>query len=183
MSESAEHLEVHGARAAPDLQRLRRVLGRSRRIAVRDQRHLALQEREPAVLLAVVAVREQPVGVAEPALRDRVVAAEHDRVVRQPRRGARPPSADRRGARYARNARARASRLASPSPRNRVACAQPSSASACSPSASARSKAALASSQAPRPSASKPGPEVAPVRDVADARRRVATAARATDPG
>ena len=36
----------------------------------------------------VVAVREQPVGVAEPALRDRVVAAEHDRVVGQPRRGA-----------------------------------------------------------------------------------------------
>ena len=84
-----QHLQIHHPEAAADLQRLRRVLGRSRRVAVRDQRDLALQEREPAVLLAVVAVREQPVRVTEPALRDGVVAAEHDRVVRQPRRRAR----------------------------------------------------------------------------------------------
>ena len=55
---------------------------------MRDQHDLALEEREPAVLLGLVVVCEQPVGVSEPALRHRVVAPEHDRVVRQPRRGA-----------------------------------------------------------------------------------------------
>ena len=99
MSESASISRSIDAGAPADVQRAGRVLRRARRIAVRDQRDLALEEREPAALLAVVRVTEQPVGVAEPALRDGVVAAEHDGVVGEPapRRGR--PRVHRRGAR------------------------------------------------------------------------------------
>ena len=64
------------------------MLAGPRRIGVRHQRDLALEEGEPAALLAVVEAVEKAMGMAEPALCDRQVAAEHDRVVRQPRGGA-----------------------------------------------------------------------------------------------
>ena len=80
-----EHLQIHDAGAPADVQRAGRVGCRTRRIAVRDERDLAFEEREPALLDAVVRIAEQPVGVPEPALCDRVVAAEHDGVVGEPR--------------------------------------------------------------------------------------------------
>ena len=154
VSESAEHLQIHDAGAPADFQRAGRVLGRSRRIAVRDQRDLALEEREPAALLAVVRVTEQPVGMAEPALRDGVVAAEHDGVVGEPGGGAGgrariaagPIGAERsRTGVQARVAVAEEARGLGPALQRLGLLAVREA-----------SKAALASSHAPRPSASKP---------------------------
>ena len=146
-----QHLQIHDADAPADLQRAGRVLRRSRASPCATSATSPSRNASHPCSSPSSASSEQPVGMAEPALRDGVVAPEHDRVVGEPCRGAGrraciAAARDRRGTRGPARPGSRRRRPGSARPGP-----SPRSASACSPSASARSNAALASSHAPRP--------------------------------